>query len=309
MELSVQGGLLWPFLQRLIDEADPGCRELLVRALADPALESDCVQAILRSSQTTGLWDLVEKRMPSHSSLVHSLAPSEETPHETTILLLRHPSVVVSGAAASSLWMKHAHRVPTALAPDWRHAVLAETEEQAFLQGVFADDSDLAFDWIVMSLAEKRRSARIRDILPDAVSALTMQQRRDLIGLLGDPPSLCWDLARLVVNGDLKMYRTLLASPDARRYWTAPLEAFPGATWQQMALMAVDAGCTAEDIAAVAARELETGVLGTPKASADRVRAAVDELCRSDERELGLIGREMRRLSESAVVVRHPRRA
>ncbi|MFC2079495.1 hypothetical protein ACFLSZ_05915 [Candidatus Bipolaricaulota bacterium] len=282
---SLGGGMLSPFLRRLIADRHRRCRAILARAFSNHMLEYDCILAILASDEAGTFYPIIEDGLPRHSKAISGLVLGDEITDTAILFLLEHEHSDISGEAASALWMRHDHEIPSSLRPAWRRAVLAQTEDLAFLESAFSENPDLAYEWLVSILGkEPIRMFRVSDILVAAISVLNKDSRGKLIGLLEEPPWLCWDIARLAVNGDQDLYDSLLAQPKAANYRTAPLEVLPDDNWKAMALKAYAVGCGISDIASAPLRWLSLERINEsgPAAEANFLRA-IKELEKSSD--------------------------
>jgi hypothetical protein len=203
-------------------------------------------------------------------SRVESICTRKEVPLATVKLFLHHPNWEVSLAAAVGEWVSDPQKsVRSELLEAWRSAVVrASVREDApdsyWLEMILASDGELAFDWLNARLREPGVWSGFPAEGPfaHAVGALTSEQRRQILDQLESCETElvsghCF-LIPLIVGRDLALYRALLKKTSLAAYHDEPLSGVPDASWEKLALEALEAGIEPGRVAAASMRGAES---------------------------------------------------
>ena len=116
---------------------------------------------------------------------------------------------------------------------------------------MLCEDSDLAVDWLVLNLTDDSCSRWMTNHLAKtAAKSLGRVQRRDVLTRL-DAAGAAYavpEVIKLLVHGDLNLYRQLLDSTPLKDHHLDPLEGSLDATWRRLALAALDRGYSVTEI-------------------------------------------------------------
>jgi hypothetical protein len=260
LECRLASTFVAPFLERLVRERREGWEQVVHRTLNLEKYQFAATDAVLQLPDAPP--PLVEEaldRTAAWPTAVETLALRRKMPSATLRAALRHSRWEVGLAAAVGEW--YAGReggVRAEFLTDWREAVLraqadsSQTHLHHWLGEILAQDPDLSLAWL---------RARLRD--PDstmyfvggpyslAVQSLRPQQRAQLLDELSPSPFLGSLLPQLVER-DAELYRRLLAHSLLEEYHLAPLGGKPDDAWLALALLALDAGKSPEQVARAA---------------------------------------------------------
>ena len=166
--------------------------------------------------------------------------------------LLRHGVPGIASAAATGLWMSDPKgAIPYELRDAWRKAIVKTSSDAMILDDILAADASLAFDWIRDVIRTGRRLGRHDEAPRGATAALSSEQRQRLVTELRQEYRHL-HLAVLLVGDDLDAYRKLLQRKDVESLHLHPLGGDLTDGWKQKAVLAMEAGYTARDVATAA---------------------------------------------------------
>jgi len=197
--------------------------------------------------------------------LVETLALQRLLPVATLRLMLRHPHWQVALAAAvgecnSAGGGPYSNWVRDEIRDDWWKAVLrarsAEGDGEnlqgfgSWLRTILMSDPQLAFEWLQRQLGEPDLPVRILSdgAFAGAARVLLREHKKQLLAKLPDLP-LAGSLVNCLVGRDPDLYRCLLARHDLRAHHLTPLVGVPDEAWANLALLALDAGYSPDDVA------------------------------------------------------------
>lgn len=295
-----------PFLRRALHDALPGWEDLWEACYRQSRLRGMAILAAVKDEGTSP--EILEKALSDLSGLADALgteALRHELPEHRLRLLLGHPDQRVATEVAWGVW--HADpegSVPEGLRDAWRSAVITGDMEHSYtLRQIFESDPAIASGWLVNRIA-RGSDGYWRwpddDPLPSAFGSLDASQRRALLDQLSSE-STDVDLVRELVGRDADVFRALLANPRLQAWHLSPLAGEPDGEWIPLAVAALDAGYTAQEVAE-AAYGIMPGWEGRESTFwhswADRFRA-LEEQEDVRLREVGRIGREDAEASEA----------
>lgn len=197
--------------------------------------------------------------------LVETLALQRLLPVATLRLMLRHPHWQVALAAAvgecnSAGGGPYSDRVRDEIRDDWWRAVLrarsAEGDGEnlqgfgSWLRTILMSDPQLAFEWLQRQLGGPDLPVRILSdgAFTGAARVLLRKHKEQLLAKLPNLP-LAGSLVNYLVGRDPDLYRCLLARHDLRAHHLTPLVGVPDEAWANLALLALDAGYSPDDVA------------------------------------------------------------
>lgn len=282
-----------PFLARAVDLHEPGWDGCLRACLDDSALRGPAVAVLLQLPDPPE--DLLASslnHLAGLSDLVYDLCVRRTVAERQAHSLLTHPDPEVAAAAAGGEW--HAHpmgSVRPGLRSAWREAVLRCRDRVP--AGALRADPELAKDWLAGRLQDGEGLWEESDAIREAYAALTPAQRRDLLRLV---PDTCGadEVVKNLVGDDVELYRQLLSDQRLAGYHLEPLEGSPEGPWAAKAILALDAGYAARQVAHATLGSVWSWGGDAPDSGAGVIRRF--ELLESHPdrrmREVGRIGRE-----------------
>lgn len=242
--------LLAPFLWRAIQEGHEGA-EAVWNQLFDAGYDYLCLNVALRSTEISD--EMLERTLGSlerAEQLVQLVCVRGEVPPERLILLLEHPTPAISAAAAEAMWHAGAkgENIPGELRAAWRSAIVRHSRSEYILREVFSADPELAKEWLLARRGDEVHSRfREEEAFSHAVAVLDIPSRRELLDAIDVDFGPSGFFGTLVGN-DEELFRALLSRAELRRAHLEPLEGHPSAEWSGLAVVALDAGYTAEDL-------------------------------------------------------------
>jgi hypothetical protein len=172
---------------------------------------------------------------------------------------LGHAELAVAQAAAVGEWHASSKSVRANLRQAWREVVLRCPEK--IYPEMLIGDPELAFEWIAARLREGGRRLGDHDYPASRVlPTLTQDQRCALLRHAPAGSYLVADVLARLVGDDLALFRSLLADPLRAEYHLAPLHGRPQGAWADKALLAMEAGHSAEEVVRAAFRHGEAYV-------------------------------------------------
>ncbi|MBY0231278.1 MAG: hypothetical protein K2W96_18505, partial [Gemmataceae bacterium] len=191
---------------------------------------------------------LALERVIGLGGLVWNLCITGALPEARVEALLRHEDQEVAFQAAVGEW--HADpsgSVRLGLRAAWREAALRSTGPLP--DPFYRADGSFARDWLAARYAEGPATfLHERHDMEAAYAALDASQRADLLALL---PDRHWagDAVQRLVGDDLALYRALLSDERLRVHHRRPLRGRPDAAWAGKAVLALEAGYSAAEVA------------------------------------------------------------
>jgi hypothetical protein len=120
----------------------------------------------------------------------------------------------------------------------------------SWLRTILVSDPQLAFEWLQRRLSEPDLPVRVLSdgAFAGAARALLREDKEQLLAQLPDLP-LASSLVNCLVGRDPDLYRCLLARHDLRAHHLRPLLGVPDEAWANLALLALGAGYSPDDVA------------------------------------------------------------
>jgi len=170
-------------------------------------------------------------------------------PDDRLAALLAHTDCSVAAAAAIGEWESTPRgTVRESLKDLWRAAIINGLERQYEGEEIFRKDPSLAFEWLQLRIKDKRGFSHCSDDLRKvALQVIDLEQRKSLLEQIGDR---FWDSEVIhgIVDDEPEIYKILLQNEQLKRFHLKPLAGKPIDVWIDKALLALDAGYSAEDI-------------------------------------------------------------
>ena len=253
--------LVTPFLRRAAADRHPGWTRLTRRLLAADEYRWSAVETVLKQpAAPSDLFAAALSRAADMPHLEDFLGTSCDEIAEPAIRpMLQSDAPRIAIATAVGYWQARQRDVPESLRAAWRRAVLRSAREGGrsgqstdyWLGEILSDDSDLAVDWLVSNLTDDSYSRWMtNDLAKTAAKSLGQVQRQDVLTRLDAAGAVYAvpEVIKLLVHGDLGLYRQLLDSTSLNDHHLDPLEGSLDATWRRLALAALDRGYSVTDI-------------------------------------------------------------
>ena len=263
LERSVAPDVLFPLLDRAAEVQRPGWEDLAERALADPEASEVAVRVALVHPCSQHLKTLAVQGLPRWLHTVDYVVGGE--PDDATVsLLLEAPAASVRRRAAVMLGTgssaSRLTRLPHQLRDCWRAIIVASPAGDPFddwdgywLADILKGDEHLLADWLREWF--KRLGAEHNERLPaeviEAVAALPLDLRLTLIHDLPEStsPGRLAEVTRSLVGDDPEAAEVLLDRPELEALHEVAMRDGPSERWMERALVALDRGWGAEEIA------------------------------------------------------------
>ena len=244
---AADGHLGWTCLARRCFEEEEYRWSVVETVLAQPAVPSDLFAAALSHAA----------EMPNLEDFLGS-SPFE-LPEPAIRAMLQSDIPRIAAAAAIGYWEARQGEVPESLRPSWRQAVLRSSPRAGGLSSdywlgeILSKDSELASDWLVSNLTRSDESAMhwiSDDLAKTVVQPLGSDQRRKVLARLAASGTVLAmpEVVKLLVSGDLDLYRRLVESESLKEHHLDPLEGGPNGTWRRIALEALERGYSTQDV-------------------------------------------------------------
>ena len=166
----------------------------------------------------------------------------------------------IATATAVGYWLARDREVLESLRGPWRRAILRSAWGEAkgrsndyWVGEILSKDGNLAADWLKLNLTAPPESPSrwmTHGLAKTAVKSLGHEQRQNVLTRLvgADAVSAMPEVIKLLVSGDLDLYRQLVDAESLEQHHLDPLEGGPDATWRPIALAALDCGYSVQDI-------------------------------------------------------------
>jgi hypothetical protein len=172
-----------------------------------------------------------------------------QIPEDHVAALLTHPVRSVAAAAAGGEWQATPRgTVRDSLKDPWRKAIINCLDIEYEGEEIFRQDPSIAFEWLQLRIKENRISSCRDNLLNAALQVISLEQRKLLLEQIGDG---FWhaEVIHGIVGNEPEVYRVLLQNQRLNRFHLAPLAGNPTGVWIDKALLALDAGYSASDVA------------------------------------------------------------
>ena len=164
--------------------------------------------------------------------------------------LLEHPNPIVRAAAAIGEWQSEPlGTIRPALKTQWRVAMREVNPGHYALREIFEKHPILAFEWLQCQIGSgNRHLSGDAEALHSACGALDKEQRGEVLRLFTckNYSDDCFDL---VIGDHIDLFADWLQYQSDEYLRLQPLDRDVSSRWEQMALLALDAGVSPEDLA------------------------------------------------------------
>jgi hypothetical protein len=251
LEGGAPAELVQPFLRRIVQAGDDPEGRIVRRCISDEHHRiATAMTLLVFASTSSDLVELALGQLGGAASWVETTCLRGEFPEAVVLRLLSHPDDAIASATAIGEWNADPKgEVRQPLQAAWRQAVLRCRGDEWFLRETLRTDPALAMEWLTDRLSGNKELWRYDETIDAALGGLSVEDRRQLIGVL--PADLFSpETVQKIVGNDLSMYRELLRTDRLRQLHLAPLIGLPNLSdWAAKAELALEAGYSASDIA------------------------------------------------------------
>jgi hypothetical protein len=254
-----------PILWRAALANDPRWPSLARAALDLPSWRGVIDYAVLMTpSPPADLLSTILDRVKDFPDVVLTVCLGRQVPERTLLRILEDGADEVAGAAAVGDWQANPPgQVREPLRDAWRSAIVRCPTGDNGIGEILKTDPEVARLWLVAHIDSIARINIDSDqTIAEALNALDVAGRRSLLGSLPDDLFDGRIIATLI-DGDLDLYRWFLEisrpayqhlAPLSGASMTSDFETTPKLdnTWAQKAILALDHGYSAEDVAQAA---------------------------------------------------------
>ena len=237
----------WTCFARRCLEADEYRWSAVETVLKQPAAPSDLLAEVLSHAAD----------MPHLEDFLR--ISCSEIPDAAIRSMLESNVPRIATATAVGYWLTQGREVPSSLRAQWRRAVLRSAWGEAsgrsndyWVGEILSKDGNLAADWLKLNLtaADSPSHWMTHDLAMTAVKSLGRERRQNVMTHLvgADAVSAMPEVIKLLVSGDLDLYRQLAGAESLKEHHLDPLAGGLDATWRQIALAALDLGYSIQDI-------------------------------------------------------------
>ena len=258
---ALPSALVAPFFRKAAADRLPRWPGLARRCLDMNEYRWNAVEMVLK--QRTVPSDLFVAALSRAADMPHLedflKISCSEIPEAAIRSMLGSKAPRIATATAVGCWLAREREIPESLRALWRRAVLRSAWGEASARSndywvgeILSTDGDLAADWLKLNLtvAESPSHWMTHGLAKTAAKSLGHKQRQGVLthvagaGAVSAMP----DVIKLLVSGDLDLYRQLVDAESLEEHHLDPLEGSPDATWRQVALAALDRGYSVQDI-------------------------------------------------------------
>ena len=254
--------LVAPFFRKAAAGRLPRWPDLARRCLDMDEYRWSAVETVLKQrAAPSGLFAAALFRAADMPHLEDFLKTScSEIPESALRSMLESNAPRIATAAAVGYWLDREHEVPESLRAPWRRAVLRSAwggtsarSNDYWIGEILSKDGDLAADWLKLNLTADESPSHwmTHGLAKTVVKPLGREKRQSVLTHLigaGAVSSAMPDVIKLLVSGDLDLYRQLIDAESLEEHHLDSLEGSPDATWRQMALAALDRGYSVQDV-------------------------------------------------------------
>ena len=257
---ALSSALVVPFFRKSAAGGHRGWTCLARRCLEEDEYRWSAVETVLaQREEPSDLFAAALAHAAGMPNLEDFLGSSRfEIPEAAIRAMLQSKVSRIAAAAAIGYWQARQGDIPESLRSAWRQAVLRSSPRAGGLSNdywlgeILSKDRELASDWLVSTLtsADSEIHWMSEDLAKTVVQSLGSEQRQTALARLAAAATVLAmpDVVRLLVSGDLDLYRRLVDSESLKEHHLDPLEGDTGGTWRGMALEALNRGYSTHDV-------------------------------------------------------------
>lgn len=254
LDNGVRPDLVIPFLSKAASSGEEGWEDVACECLGNSSLEFATISVVLTTPDSpSGLLANVSEQLGRFVNVVKIYCMRGQVPEGTLARLLRHEDPKVAGSAAAGEWYADPRGdVRGSLELDWRAAMLRAPTDQHLVSEILQSDPTLAHDWLLRRVSEERLLGDV-DLEPTVEGALSPLDREQKLSVLRAirSGSMYHSLAVAIVGDDLELYGEFL-NDELTEVHVWPLVSTPTGSWPDKAVLALNAGFSAADVASAA---------------------------------------------------------
>jgi len=239
------------FLKEAEKRNDPALFDVLNRLVDNTIYQRRALEIILiRSDSPADLRQKIQPILGEYADLVTMLCDHKALSSSTMQGFLTHENAVVRSAAAIGLWLSDTRgSIPEEFCIDWRIAFLNIPTNNHWLEHILSGNNTLLSDWLInRSTNNQCKNVSIPDHIIHAIRQLNEREREHLINGPITIERLNHRIVEALVGNSTQVYSTLLRNKNLRPYHCGPLMSYRHGVWEILALIALDAGYSAEDV-------------------------------------------------------------
>ncbi len=252
IETTLSGDLCAPFLERAVRDRIGGWDKSVLHYLENPIYEWVAINTLItRSDLPFDLLNEVLQRATKYPDMIHVLCLRNQVPETTLKWMLMHADSSVSTQAAVGMWWAEPRgEVNQSNATQWKAAVLRAHGQQFYLTEILKSDKSLACEWLIVRIDEQPQffDYHTRKEISAATSTLDSEQRLAVLHHVPDEGLLTFELLPELTDNDLKVCQEVLNTQRFGEYRLMFLHGHPKGLWVEKALLALNAGYSAQDI-------------------------------------------------------------
>lgn len=252
IEAKLRSDLCAPFLERVVNDRTDRWEDSVAKCLGNSSYEGVAVDILIRRSDLPAdLLDDALQRSTKYLDLVHVLCLRNQVPETTLKAMLNHTDSAVSAQAAIGTWWANPRgEINQSIARDWRAAVLRAHGQQFYSTEILKSDKSLACEWLINRIDERPQffDYHTREEISAAASVLDTEQRLTVLPHVPDGGLLTFELLMDLADDDLEVCEEILNTPRFGTYRMTFLKGHPKGLWVAKALLALNAGHSAQDI-------------------------------------------------------------
>lgn len=249
-----------PFLDQVIKQRDEGWLQLLLDCSRKPDLAGSSLAIFLTlPEQEQVLEEEMSRNLIGRSGIITNDIHAGAIPMFRLSRLLKSDDDAILTAVVDRIWQRRNEvAIPGQLTSEWRSAVVRSSIDDYWLGEMFAVDAELAYMWLHDRVTREPTAYRGREpATDDAVSVLSIEQRRSLLEAASDDVYSAEGIVTKLVGDSAELYRHLLGCRKTKRIHLAPLSEDIDDAWVRLAICALDVGYTPASLANVAATSLD----------------------------------------------------
>lgn len=260
LESDLGGDLIYPFLRRAAEIDEAGWIDMASSCLGIDHLKKAAIAVILtHPNSPRELVGAALLHLDGHAQTIKIMCLRKEILEDRVRELLNHEDSLIARAAAEGEWLSNSNgTVRYSLSNDWRRVVVQYGLEDHTMQRILKTDAEIAYDWLRVRIDEQMpHTYRLHRDRPSAVEVaigqLSTENRIRLLDQIAEiEEELDFEFSYLIpllVGNNPNLYAHVLSDERLRYFHLTPFESSIDQTWIQLAVMALDAGYTKEQIA------------------------------------------------------------
>lgn len=240
-----------PFFQKAIENGETNLEQRAISCLRNSNYEPLGLSILL---QTPGLSDELSVELMESAKKFPNVIEFDcqcgSVIDDYLITLLNHTSADVAEAAAIGIWhCDSENSIAPFLADAWEQAVIAHVSKEYELCRIFETNHELAFRWLLdRGTTDKLRYHSEDNVIASAASLISSEQKRQVLEQSADVHNARF-IVRFLIGNDEVLYRKFLTDQSRKHLHLEPVTGSPDETWAKLAIVALDAGYSVQEVA------------------------------------------------------------